>query len=209
MEYSLLIEAIKRDFPKISESTDTAWIKPPAVRVIDCVLSLNRRYDGFVVPRITKFQEKYPAIVTINQLLELIHEYISENEFVQEELNYRDPKRARILLEVINFLITVSNTNDIELEQKNLHTWAINSNPKDYKKTNIKGFGIAGFQYLRMLFGANTTKPDVHIKRYVSQNIGQLVTEIQAIEILEKVAEETGISVRNLDTSIWEASTRK
>ena len=32
-------------------SVDPAWKRPPAVLVIDCVLSLNRPYDRFVVPR--------------------------------------------------------------------------------------------------------------------------------------------------------------
>ena len=27
----------------------------------------------------------------------------------------------------------------------------------------VRGFGLAGFQYMRMLFGAQTAKPDIHI----------------------------------------------
>ena len=30
--------------------------RPPAVKVIDCVLSLNRRYEIFVVPRLNTFK---------------------------------------------------------------------------------------------------------------------------------------------------------
>ena len=72
----------------------------------------------------------------------------------------------------------------------------------------IRGFGLAGFQYLRMLFGANTTKPDLHIRRYVGHCIGEPVTDMRALQLLEPAAKEAGISLRDFDTTIWERSAR-
>lgn len=41
--------------------------------------------------------------------------------------------------------------------------------PCDYLVVGVAGFGLAGFQYLRRLFGAETTKPGVHVMRYVAR----------------------------------------
>jgi hypothetical protein len=50
-EVVLLTVALARDYSTAKPSGDHAWIRAPAVRVIDCVLSLNRRYDGFITPQ--------------------------------------------------------------------------------------------------------------------------------------------------------------
>jgi hypothetical protein len=60
--------------------------------------------------------------------------------------------------------------------------------PGDYLSVAARGFGLAGFQYLRMLFGAQTTKPDIHIIRFVSTIIGRKVTDVQALYLLERTA---------------------
>jgi hypothetical protein len=59
-----------------------------------------------------------------------------------------------------------------------------------------------------MLFGANTTKPDTHILRYVANRIGRPVFDIAALQLLEHAAAEAGVSLRDLDTTIWEGSAR-
>lgn len=90
-----------------------------------------------------------------------------------------------------------------------LQAWARSAKPEDYKSLNIKGFGVAGFQYLRMLFGAQATKPDKHIIDFVSEAIGgRRVSEIQALALLESAAEREGVALRDVDTSIWEARAR-
>src|SRR4051794_1105203 len=99
-----LWQAIQRDFPNIKPSTDPAWLRSPAVRVIDCVLSLNRRYDGFVVPRLDAFEQRFPNVTTVAQLRRLIESYGTPAEFVADALNYRDADRARILDEVVDYV---------------------------------------------------------------------------------------------------------
>ncbi len=59
-----------------------------------------------------------------------------------------------------------------------------------------------------MLFGANTTKPDIHISRYVASQVGHSVSDIRALRLLEDAATEAGVVLRNLDTTIWESSAR-
>ena len=48
---------------------------PPAVKVIDCVLSLNRKYDTFVVPRLKTFMSNHPEIQRVVELAKLMANY--------------------------------------------------------------------------------------------------------------------------------------
>jgi len=59
-----------------------------------------------------------------------------------------------------------------------------------------------------MLFGANTTKPDVHICRFVRNTLNRPVTDVATLEILEQATRLAGVRIRDLDTTIWEASAR-
>ena len=89
-----------------------------------------------------------------------------------------------------------------------MENWAEWTRPGDYLAVGVKGFGLAGFQYLRMLFGAQTTKPDIHIMRFVAEHIGRPVTDIQALYLLEKAARLAGLPLRELDAAIWESRAR-
>ena len=63
--------------------------------------------------------------------------------------------------------------------------------PEDYLTLNIKGCGIACFQWLRMLFGADTAKPDVHIVNFLSENLGKKVSQIEAVYLMEEYTLKT------------------
>jgi hypothetical protein len=59
-----------------------------------------------------------------------------------------------------------------------------------------------------MLFGANTTKPDVHICRYVQVALGRRVSDTEALSLLEEAVRGESIKLRDIDTTIWEHSAR-
>jgi hypothetical protein len=87
--------------------------------------------------------------------------------------------------------------------------WARTAHSDDHVALRIQGFALAGFQYLRMLFGANTTKPDIHILNRVESLLGYRPSPIEALRLLEKAAREAGISLRDFDTTTWESSARQ
>jgi len=208
LDVEKLEDAIKRDFSSISPSTDRAWSRSSALRVIDCVLSLNRRYDSFVVPRLDHFERDYPEATSVRNLKALIEKYQTELAFMQDALDYNDSNRARILKDVVDFTLSkIGNTGE-DSEISMLEQWARDANPEDYVDLRISGFALAGFQYLRMLFGANTTKPDIHIRGYVAEIVGHNVSDLYALRLLERVAEGQGISLRDIDTNIWESRAR-
>lgn len=204
-----LIFSLKNDFPVLKPSSDKAWSRPLALRVIDCVLSLNRNYDSFVVPRLDAFEDKFPNVKYVRDLHELINRYDNPADFMTLVLNYNYPYQARILYEVVARLVGILGNAPRSLEAELLEKWAKNTRPQDAKSTfSIEGFALAGFQYLRMLLGANTSKPDKHMINYVSNAVGHPVSAYKTLALLEAAAEKLDISLRNLDTNIWERSSR-
>ena len=190
-------------------SVDPAWTRPPAVLVIDCVLSLNRNYDKFLVPRLETFMSNHSEIQRVTDLAKLMAGYPTPHAFVQKELNYNHESRAKTLQAVLKFVCQiVEGTQTIEEEKEILRQWAIQAEPPDYQTLNIRGFAIAGFQYLRMLFGADTTKPDVHIIGFLSDLLNRRVSEVEALRLLEAASKRVALSVRDVDTYIWQIRAR-
>jgi len=205
---SRLANELSRIAPSISPSIDPAWSRPIAIRVIDCVLSLNRNYDNFVVPRLRIIMNKHPDLSSIHQLDKLMSTYSSPALFVEAELNYNYADRARILEAVVHFLCKLVDGVPVNQEAKVLEQWAKSTKPIDYRSLKIKGFALAGYQYLRMLLGASTTKPDKHIKNFVSEILERRVSDVEALELLENAANLANLSIRDVDTTIWEARAR-
>src|SRR5213592_4121169 len=81
------------------------WMKPrsPAVRVIDSLISLNRRYNGFVVPRVKHFEQAYPEVQSVQDLQSMIAEYPSHGDFLRDALHYSHADRANALSGVVNW----------------------------------------------------------------------------------------------------------
>jgi hypothetical protein len=203
---SRLSAALCQLSPSVKSSSDRAWSRQPALRVIDCVLSLNRSYDLFVVPRLDAFEQEHSAVRSVIDLKEEIAKYLTPHQFMVETLNYRHEARAIILSSVVDWLAKVAADDRDSTAQ--LEIWAKTADPRTAKSLGIRGFGLAGFQYLRMLFGANTVKPDLHICRYVSSCVGHPVSPIEALQLLETAALEANVALRDVDTTIWELSAR-
>ena len=82
----------------LSSPEDLVNSKPPAVRVIDCVPSLNRRYDTFVVPRLETFMSNHPEIQQVTELAEFMASYPTPHAFVQQELDYNFSRAHSVAL---------------------------------------------------------------------------------------------------------------
>jgi hypothetical protein len=207
-EAQKVIEKLKVSFPDGPKREEQGgWLVPP-LDVLDCVLSLNRNYDRFCLPRVEQFKLRHPEVDTLERLLDLIRSYPSRLEFSIRELNYRDEGRAVILVQVIEFLIGVQAKFAGPSEASRLKKWAITVQPADYQALGIRGFGLAGFQYVRVLFGAQTVKPDVHICRFVSEAVGRPVGEVEALTLLEIASKRLDWPLGDLDYAVWDKLAR-
>lgn len=208
-DIQLVIAALRDLAPGVRPSTDRAWVRDPALRVIDCVLSLNRNYDRFVVPRLDSFERNFPSVRTVRELRQAIAEYPSPNEFVVQTLRYNHSARASTLWNVTTWLSDIGGSGKPTDQLRNIELWAKTASYNDYERNKILGFGLAGFQYMRMLFGANTTKPDIKICRWISGIVGHEISAATALSLLEHASVIARVRLLDLDTTIWEMSTRR
>lgn len=196
--------AVRRDLPPVQVSTAQEWSRPLAIRVIDCVLSLNRNYNYFVVPRLDRFTARYPDIVSVRDLCSLLDSAGPPERFVADALDYRHADRARVLDDVAKYVLReVIVDADAQSEKDVLREWAAAASPSDHTKLNIRGFALAGFQYLRMLFGVGTSKPDIRICDFVEQAIGYRMAPMAVCLLIEDVARAEQLNARDLDIAIW------
>ena len=200
-------EALLRTFPSPPPPSPPAW-ETPVLNVLDCVLSLNRRYDTFVLPRVRRFRDTHPDVRWLSEFRGILDTYPSLRDFSKVELDYDDAARALVLSQVVDFLLDVQRDFPGPTETERLRAWAIDARPGDYAFTGIKGFGVAGFQYLRMLFGANTAKPDVHIRRFVEEAIGRASNDLEALFLLQRAAARLRFNLLDVDASVWETRAR-
>src|SRR5215472_6662668 len=118
-----LVTALRELAPSIRPSADRAWNREPAVRVIDCVLSLNRWHDALVTTTLDRFEREHPDIRTVTDLQNLMAQYRSPSAFVREVLNYR-PGYAGMLSAVVRWLAGVSGRGLYAEQLSNLQRWA-------------------------------------------------------------------------------------
>lgn len=171
---------------------------------LDATLSINRKYYTFVVPRITYFRNKYPNILELRDLVELINTVGISN--FKECWNYNHMDRVKILYDLCNKLIEISYLYEGENELISLRKWASKSSVGDYDEFNVAGIGFATYQYIRMLLGANTVKPDVHIKNKISEIVGRKINDRYAVELFENACKDLKLNVADVEHHIWEKS---
>ena len=103
------------------------------MNVLDCILSLNRKYDSFVVPRVEDFLERHPEVESLEDLAVMINKH-GVTEFLLRKLNYNDPSRARTLFGVVEWLIELQHKYEGETENDRLEAWAVQSKAEEFEK---------------------------------------------------------------------------
>ena len=103
-EVAALADVLERRFGIVRATREYGWPQTP-LNVIECVLSLNRSYDRFVMPRVYRFRDAHPRLRTLDGLAALIGTYRSPLAFSRAELEYDDAARAETLVGVTDHLI--------------------------------------------------------------------------------------------------------
>jgi hypothetical protein len=67
------------------------------------------------------------------------------------------------------------------------------------------GLGYAIFNWLTMRLGAQSVKPDVHVRRFVETTLGRRLSDPDVVAAVTQTAAALGITPRDLDWRIWEA----
>ncbi|WP_265458596.1 hypothetical protein [Enterococcus sp. HY326] len=173
----------------------------PNLIIIDAVLSKNRNYNS-VQKWIKNFEKCYPKINTLIGLIEIIDQETPKE--IGRIIGYRDEKRIIEIRQVaVAFVEKKSSASEDDL--KSMKKWAEMSDFTDTEDSifKVNGIGVATFQYLRILLGVNTCKPDVHIKNFILEVLKKEFSEEKAIRAIEKVSNKLGKDTRIVDNAIW------
>jgi len=213
-DVSRLVRCIST-LPPIDPKQDVVF-RSSAEKVLDCVLSLNRRYNEFVVPRVGRFKECFPTVNSLDELKACIVSVGGPVNLYNSYLDYDYPDAAIMFGNVLDYLLSVYVRYPGVNEEEKLKAWACSLHADGYKNIwrdvngewdNIPFFSIAGWQYLRMLFGADTCKPDIAVKRFVKSCLGKGVSELTVVRLIEAAAPEAlkghPQPVREADRRIW------
>ena len=207
-DIELLTNSLRSRFSSFPTRTENGWGKP-ALNALDCVLSPSRNYEKVVLPRLKYFSNERPGVCTLVDLQTAISSHSSPADFLAAELRDDDPQRGSLLQEVINYLLDIQHNFDGSTESARLSAWAEWAHPGDFAFVGIPGFALAGFQYLRLLFGANTAKPSTRICRFVSDSIGRRVGPAEALFLLERAAKRAQLCIRDINNALGNLAAKR
>jgi len=174
----------------------------PVLNLIDAVLSINRQYNSFVKPHVIGFREDYPNVTKLQQLKELIRKTGVSN--FHNVWKYRHPDRVRILSQLVDFFIAYKKKNGFPSDLEAMRHWA--NRPEPF---HVKGIALKTTQYLRMLIGYPTVKPDRHIHGVVFEALCEKRSDEEVIELVKRAASKLKVRATVLDNEIWKLKANK
>jgi hypothetical protein len=170
----------------------------PVLTLIDAVLSINRKYDSFVIPRIELVRQS-----GINSFDQLDNELSKGNEYFMQLWNYKHPERVDLLRRLLKYYQEFKSNNNIKNDLDVIKEWGKQSSVEQFKEWNVKGIAFTTYQYLRMLCGSDTVKPDVHVLRIIENGLGRRVSPKDTVLMIENISKEIKCKARDLDHAIW------
>lgn len=200
-EFCHFVKKLKLDF---SDFPEEFGYNNPVLIVVDAVLSINRRYESFVVPRI-----KLTRATGLNSLTGLKKEIeeLGLRGFCQF-WNYNHKARVEVLKRLVERYLEIKRISRIRDDLEAMLSWGRSSSADSFKNFNVKGIGFTTFQYLRMMCGAETTKPDVHLKKAAQKGTRKKLSEKNIVLLIEKTAKKLGLPIRQLDHALWKHYSR-
>lgn len=168
----------------------------PVLILVDAVLSINRNYNSFVKPRIELIKKS--GISTLKEFLEKI-----KNGEFNKIWNYDHPERMETLKKLTERFLWSKKYLNVKSDLEVLKSWARKSTVNDYQRFKVRGIGFTTYQYLRLLCGVDTTKPDIWLKRAVKEGTGKNLSEVNIVWLVEETAKRLKLEARRLDYALW------
>lgn len=192
----------------------TVLDQSPAVKVINSVLSLGMDYRKVIEPKLDAFQDKNPDVRQVTELAAFIKDYGNPIDFLIKEFNNykhkpKNIRKANAINSICEKLGGIINASPSVPEEDAIRQWALRAKPKGYSEWDIKEFRLTGFQWLRVLFGADTSKPDTHILNFLADTLNEKFPQtsekkkLEAVELIEEASAHSEFSARDIDRIMW------
>lgn len=186
----------------------TRWTEDdPVLLVMDAVGSASGlNYADIVKPNVEQFCDEFIETGRVASFTDMVT--LEDNADFEEEFTIGRPELAYKIPQAL-LDQTQQETDDLTILQE----WAESATPESYRCDpvgDIKGIGLATFQYLRMIAGANTAKPDIQVKRFIETlerehpelevNAGGPLERLHSVQWL---ADQTSYSMVEIDQIAW------
>lgn len=166
----------------------------------------GQNYFAHVKPSVEAFQAEYLDTGQITSFAELATLDRQEPELKQI---FEHPRKRRVLIRGADVFADIAGEDDLF----RLQQWARNADSNNHTEDpfgQITGVGLRTFQYLRMLAGIDTVKPDIQVQRFVealadATDNHQLdsSTGLSVLESCRWIAGETDYRMIDIDQIAW------
>ncbi len=174
-----------------------------ALILCDAVLSANRRYNEFVKRRLERLKQQGIEQKSLSELLDWIDK-LGDSGFTRV-WNYNDLGRVKRLRNLTRRFLEFKNLYELTGDFETLSRWGKISTLDDFDSFGVAGIGLATFQYLRILCGAETVKPDVHLRQAVEDSLNRKIwNNKKVVALIEAASQTMDIPAKRLDYAIWD-----
>lgn len=171
----------------------------PVLILADATLSINRNYRNFVVPRIKLLERS--NVSSFEGLIIKIRKIGTDN--FCKLWSYNHKTRVELLYNLATKFMAIRRDLKSKNDLDTLRQWGKITKAEDYKNFKVPGIGFTTFQYLRMMCGANTVKPDVHISKAILLGTGNRLSAVNKVNLVEQVAASMKMQAQDLDYALW------
>ena len=166
----------------------------------------GQNYFDQVKPSVEDFRDQFLAQERIGSMEELASLDITESDLMDI---FEAERKRRVLIEGASVIADFPGDTDLD----RLQNWAQSADPMNYSKDpfgQINGVGLRTFQFLRMVAGVDTVKPDIQVKRFIgelSDATGysklESSTDHSVLKSCEWISAKTDYRMIELDQIAW------
>ncbi len=184
------------------DASSPSW-PSPVLCVLDCLLSLDRRKDGWVEQTLQRLQEPDLLYRSLGSVRSFVTGFSSPADFFLTDLGDEEARRAALLVPLLDSLIDAGRDFPGETEGERLKAWAVAASPAEFSFDPYRGLGLRGFQNLRVLLGANSVVPAKEHVTFVGRAIGRELGATEAVYLLEKAAGRLRYDLQVISGEVW------
>lgn len=166
----------------------------------------GQNYFNHVKPAVEAFQSQFLDSGRITSFAELAA--LDQQDQTLRQI-FEAKRKRRVLIKGAAVLAAINGKTDLH----RLQQWAHQADPYNHSVDvfgSINGVGLRTFQYLRMIAGIDTVKPDIQVQRFIealadAADAPQLdaTSDLAVLESCEWLADVTDYRMIELDQIAW------